>query len=169
MKIEDLRIGLDLDDCIVDWWRSYELRFDVNNKPRNLLNHIIYKNVYKIKDDRDWWINLPKLRDIDFIPELYCTKRISPKSFSIEWLRRNGFPIRPVYQLISQSGNKANLIKGRVDIFIDDSIENFEKCNKAGVFTLLLTTPRNKYYQTDLRIDELNYWDIINKYGENIR
>ena len=52
------------------------------------------------------------------------------------------------------------------DVFIEDSIANFIECNKSGVFTLLLTTPENKHYNTPLRIGSLNYGDIINKYRE---
>lgn len=163
---ETLRIGLDLDDCIIKWFDSYKKRFKTDKYSYNLKDNIISRNVFKIKNDKKWWINLPKLRDIDFIPELYCTKRISPKSYSIEWLKLHNFPIRPIYQMVYQKGNKANLIKGRCDIFIDDSIDNFEKCNKSGVFTLLISAPHNIHYNTKYRIEDLNYSTIINKYKE---
>lgn len=166
MNLIDLRIGLDIDQCICDFINPYKDRFNTDTSPKNMIDHIITRNVYKIRHDKEWWVNLPKIRDIDFIPELYCTKRVNNKEYTLEWLRRNQFPIRPIYQMVYQHGNKARMIKGRVDVFIDDSIANFEACNNFGVFTLLLTTEYNLYYKTDLRIDDLNYWEIVQKYLE---
>ena len=121
-----IRIGLDMDEVLDDFMGAYIKRYGIT--PSN----VITKNVRKLSKDKDFWMNLTKLRNIDFIPELYCSKRIIPKSWSKEWLKNNGFPIRPFYQLYCQYDNKARLIKGRVDVFVDDSISNFEGLNKEG-------------------------------------
>ena len=65
-----------------------------------------------------------------------------------------------------QKGNKADMIKGKVDIFIDDSISNFEMLNKSGVPCLLIDAPHNRNYNTSHRIYDLRYETILNKYKE---
>ena len=110
--VEKLRIGLDIDDTLVDFWGAYISRFSPPTE-----DHIITRNVYKLRKDKNFWENLEKLRDIDFIPELYCTKRINSKRYTINSLKKHGFPSRPIYQMYYQKGNKADMIKGKVDIF----------------------------------------------------
>lgn len=155
-----LKIGLDIDDTLVNFYSEY---LKIYGKPKN--DYIITKNVNKLRYNKEFWENLPKLREIDFIPELYCTKRINPKIYTKKSLLNCGFPIRPIYQMYYQHGNKARMIKGRVDVFIDDSISNFEKMNNSGVFCLLITAPHNKGYETKLRIDDLKYETILEMYN----
>ena len=158
--VEKLRIGLDIDDTLVDFWGAYISRFSPPTE-----DHIITRNVYKLRKDKNFWENLEKLRDIDFIPELYCTKRINSKRYTINSLKKHGFPSRPIYQMYYQKGNKADMIKGKVDIFIDDSISNFEMLVKSGVPCLLIDAPHNRNYNTPYRIYDLRYETILNKYN----
>ena len=161
MKNQKLRVGLDIDDTILDFFGEYLKKF---GKPKS--GPQITKNVNKLKKDKQFWENLPKLREIDFIPELYCTKRINSKIYTRKSLVNNGFPIRPIYQMYYQHGNKATMIKGRVDVFVDDSVSNFVKMNNSGVFCLLMDAPYNQSYSTDLRINDLNYETILEKYNQ---
>ena len=151
-----LKIGLDIDEVLADFFNTYLNRFGTPKKDLE-----ITKNVNNIlSKDKDFWLNLPKLRDIDFIPELYCTKRINPKSWTKQWLHDNGFSSSPVYQMYFQQGNKANMIKGRCDVFVDDSVSNFLKMNKAGVPCLLMDTPFNQDFGPILRIYSLDKYEI---------
>ena len=162
----NLRIGTDLDDVLAGFFESYLQEF---GEPKS--NAEISKNVYKLRKNKEFWENLPKLRDIDFIPALYCTKRINSKTYTRNWLAKNRFPQSPIYQMYHQSGNKARMIKGRVDVFVDDSIYNFESMNKEGVLCLLMDAPHNQNYKTDLRIYDLKFETILekyNKYGRKI-
>jgi hypothetical protein len=161
MKNQKLRVGLDIDDTILDFFGEYLKKF---GKPKS--DPQITKNVNKLKKDKQFWENLPKLREIDFIPELYCTKRINSKVYTRNSLVNNGFPIRPIYQMYYQHGNKATMIKGRVDVFVDDSVSNFVKMNNSGVFCLLMDASHNQSYSTDLRINDLNYKTILEKYNQ---
>lgn len=169
-----LRIGLDLDQVLDDFMNPYLERF---GKPKN--DFVITRNVQRIlSKDRDFWLNLPVINKIDFIPELYCSKRVNPKTWSKLWLQENGFPDRPFYQMLYQHGNKADLIKGRVDVFVDDSVSNFIKMNKAGVPCLLLNNEFNAEFGPILKIysldkDEINYvynlakeLDIFNNFNQ---
>ena len=156
-----MRIGLDLDGTVDDFWNPYLKRF---GKPKK--DSEITKNVYQIlSKDRDFWLNLPVLRHIDFVPELYCTKRVNPKQWTRKWLVEHGFPNRPIYQMYYQHGNKATMIKGRVDVFIDDSISNFIKLNLSGVPCLLIDQPDNQSWGPIGRIYTLNKQEIIDAYN----
>ena len=159
--MDKLRIGLDIDDTLVDFMGSYLEKF---GQPK--YNHVITRNVYKLRHNKEFWTNLPKLNDIDFIPELYCTKRINSKSYTKESLEKQGFPKRPIYQVLYQRGRKSQMVKGKIDIFIDDSISNFNELINSGVPCLLIDAPHNRNFDTPYRIYDLQYETILNKYNE---
>ena len=71
--MQSIRIGLDIDDTLLDFVGEYLKLYKSFNNDR-----IITKNVNKLRHNKLFWENLPKLRDIDFDPVLYCTKRINP-------------------------------------------------------------------------------------------
>lgn len=156
-----LKVGLDIDDTLLDFMGSY---IEVFGSPKS--DPEITKNVYKLRKNKSFWENLKKIRNIDFIPELYCTKRINSKVYTRNSLKKHGFPIVNIYQMYYQHGDKSTMIKGKVDVFIDDSVSNFNKMNRSGVFCLLIDAPHNQHCQTDLRIFDLNYETILNKYNQ---
>lgn len=160
-----LRIALDIDDTLGGFYEAYKEKFDAENNPKVMENYTITKNVYKLRKDRNFWLNLPKIDWIDFVPEMYCTKRINPKAWSRKWLIDNGFPDRPIYQMVHQQGNKASLIKGRCDVLIDDSISNVRKCIQSGVPALLIDRPHNQDAGPEFRIYSLNYDEILEAYN----
>ena len=153
--MSNLRIGLDIDDTIVNFYGTYLSKFGV---PKN--DFVITKNVYKLKNNRDFWENLPKIREINCEVTLYCTKRISSKTFTRNSLINNNFPIKPIYQVYTQKGNKADKIKGKIDVFIDDSISNVIQMNKSGIPTLLIDAPHNQKFDYIGRIYSLDYTEI---------
>ena len=159
-----IRIGLDIDELLSDFMGAYLQKF---GKPS--CDYEITKNVQNLKNDKGFWESLPKLRSIDFTPTLYCTKRINPKQYTKNWLKENNIPLAPVYQMYYQKGDKSRMIKGRVDIFVDDSPSNFIQINKAGIPCLLMDSPYNQDFKTDLRITDLTYQNILNKYNEFFR
>ena len=159
-----IRIGLDIDELLSDFMGAYLQKF---GKPS--CDYEITKNVQNLKNDKGFWESLPKLRNIDFTPTLYCTKRINPKQYTKNWLKENNIPLAPVYQMYYQKGDKSRMIKGRVDVFVDDSPSNFIQINKAGIPCLLMDSPYNQNFKTDLRITDLTYQNILNKYNEFFR
>lgn len=129
----EIRIALDLDGCISDFWSAYCAYFKTDKNPKCLEDHIITRNVERVlKHDKQFWTGLEVKNTIDFVPEMYCSKRVNPKRWSKEWLKKNNFPDRPFYQMMYQHGNKADMIKGRADVLIDDSYGNVDKCRKSG-------------------------------------
>lgn len=160
-----LKIGLDLDDTIFAFMDPYIKKFGY---PKS--DYEITKNVArKLINDKNFWLNQPLIRRPDFEVTLYCTKRIHKKSWTKKQLELNNLPKAPVYQIYSQSRNKADLIKGRVDLFIDDSISNMIAMNKAGLPCLLIDSIENHHYDTPYRIYSLNYNEIERVYNQNFK
>lgn len=65
--------------------------------------------------------------------------------------------------MVNQHGNKADMIKGRVDVFVDDSVSNVIKMNNSGIPTLLKHTCTNEHIVTG-KIFEISRDTIIDGY-----
>lgn len=157
-----LRCGLDIDDVLADFMGSYLNYF---GEPKR--DGEITRNVQRILiKDKQFWENLPVINTLDFTPELYCTKRVNSKIYTKNWLKKNNFPNKPVYQVICQTRNKADFVKGRVDVFIDDSITNFIEMNLSGVPCLLYNKNYNQKWGPIGRIYSLKYLEIEKTYLE---
>lgn len=155
-----LKIGLDLDDTCNYWYKCYLERFGI---PKN--DYIITKNVQNVlRTDRDFWLSLPEKHRPDFDVTLYCTKRVNPKVWTKRWLEDHNYPEAPIYQVLSQSKNKASLIKGKIDVFVDDSLSNFIQMNLSGVPCLLMDTPNNKQWGPYGRVYSLQEAEIEEVY-----
>lgn len=165
MTLKNLRIGLDIDDTLATFFDTYKEYFNTKKYPSRLKEHNITKNVVRIlKFDRDFWLNLPVKNRITFVPELYCTSRVCNKAWTKEWLNRNMFPRRPVYQVFGHGMDKSRYIKGKVDIFVDDSLTNFIALNLSGIPCLLLDNGRNDWWEHDGRIFSLDKNEILEEY-----
>lgn len=156
-----LRIALDCDDCIFDFLGAYKKRFPGK---RNMINRVITKNVRKLQYDKEFWENLDLLERFNFEPYIYATKRINPKSYTRNSLIKNGLPVKPIYQMYHQNGNKADIIKGRCDVLIDDSYSNVAKAIRSGLPALLIDRPHNQNVECEFRIYHLDYEEILDAY-----
>lgn len=165
MTLKNLRIGLDIDDTLAAFIESYKEYFKVDKYPSRLKEKNVTKNVVRtLKFDRDFWINLPVRNSIAFIPELYCTSRVCNKRWTKQWLALNKFPNSPVYQIFGHGVNKARFIKGKVDIFVDDSIVNFKLLNSSGVPCLLLDEDNTKPWDYEGKVSSLDLNEILETY-----
>lgn len=154
------KCGLDIDDVLAEFMQTYLNRFGT---PK--CNQEITRNVHsKLKYDREFWINLPVIQLPNFTPTLFCTKRINNKAWTKRWLDNVGLSDIPVYQMYNQSGNKATMIKGRVDVFVDDSISNMIKLNLSGVPCLLMDKEYNREWGPIGRIYSLDINEIYETY-----
>ena len=154
-----LKVGSDIDGVLADFWFSYVNKFGITP------DHIITRNCEnKLKYDKKFWTTLPLLRKPDFEFTLYCTKRVNPKSYIKEWIIKNDLPIAPIYQQVCQCASKAPMIKGRVDVFVEDSVSNFLDLNRKGIPCLLIDQPYNKEWGPIGRIYSLNYDEIEDTY-----
>ena len=80
-----LRIGLDIDDTVCDFINPYLKRFGTPHKDSEITRNV---NRILIKD-REFWLNLPVINRPDFMPALYCTKRVHSKAWSKKFLELN--------------------------------------------------------------------------------
>lgn len=158
---EHLQIGCDLDDTIFSFSEGYLKRF--KKWPQH--DWAITRNVNNILiKEREFWINLPLLRRPNFIPKLYCSARVNKKVWSKKAIEINDLPNSPLFQVPGYHIPKSKYIKGRVDVFIEDSPKNFIELNKAGIPCLLIDTERNSYLGPLLRIYSLDENEITDVY-----
>lgn len=157
-----LRIALDLDDTVFGFFEAYQQRFPGE---KNMIGHVITKNVNSLRKDKYFWENLPLLERPNFEPHIYATKRINSKTYTRNCLAKYGLPIKPIYQMYYQHGNKADMIKGRCDVLIDDSIDNVMKAIKSGLPALLIDRPHNQNGDPVFRIYSLDIEEITEAYN----
>ena len=156
-----LKIGCDLDDTIFSFSEGYLKRF----KKWPKYDWAITRNVVHIlSKERDFWINLPLLRRPNFEPKLYCSSRVNRKSWTKKALEINDLPNSPLYQVPGYNIPKSKYIKGRVDVFIEDSPHQWKALNSAGIPCLLIDSPNNQEYGPVLKIYSLDYDEIENVY-----
>jgi len=159
-----LKIGLDIDDVLSNFYEEYVKKFGV---PKSDIE-VTYNVENILKYDKDFWINL-KCTKPNFKPWLYCTKRVNSKEWTFQYLSKHNLLFDkdrriPVYQMYYQWGKKSSLIKGKVDVFVDDSIRNFIEINLSGVPCLLYNTPGNMDWGNVGRVYSLDREEIENTY-----
>lgn len=154
-----LKIALDIDDTILDFWKAYKEKFPNSVDPIS-----VTKNVRKLRKDREFWEDLEVLERPNFEPHIYSTKRINSKQFTINCLRKHNLPIKPIYQMYYQHGNKADMIRGRCDILVDDSLINVVKAINSGLPALIIDRPHNQTDEPLFRIYSLDIDEIIFAY-----
>ena len=160
-----IRIALDLDDTIFDFLGAYQ---EVFPGERNMISSNITKNVFKLKKDKRFWENLPLLEMPNFEPCIYATKRINSKVYTRNCLSRHGLPIKPIYQMVYQYGNKVNIIKGHCDVLVDDSAFNCYQALQVGFPAILITRPHNINSDYPYRINKLDLDEILHVYNQII-
>ena len=152
---------MDLDGCLCDFYGAYYARFGVPKKDSD-----ITKNVQNILlKDKEFWLNLPVLNELNFQPKQYTTARIIPKQWIKEYLAKELFPKAPIYQIYGYSLSKYSKIKmGGCDVHIDDSVHVFTDLNSKGIPCLLLDTPNNQDWGPIGRIYSLDKDEIEDVY-----
>ena len=78
-----MRIALDIDDVLARFMQAYCDKFETDKYPKRLESKIITRNVQrKLQYDRNFWLSLEVKHRPNFVPELYCTKRVNPKDYT---------------------------------------------------------------------------------------
>ena len=156
-----LRISCDIDGCLADFETGYLKRF----KKWPNYDWAITRNVeYILSKERDFWLNLPKLNTLNFTPRMYCSARVNPKNWTKQYLRDQGFPEAPLFQIPGYKLSKAKVLKGRCDVHIEDSIKNFLDLNSKGIPCLLYSNKSNEHLGPLLRIYSFNIEEIEEVY-----
>jgi len=159
------KIGLDIDGVLADFTGSWHaLHPEISATPNSwYLDRKVgdrFAEMRKAGTLDEFYLNIGTLitpQDIPFEPHCYITSRPVAKEITEQWLDKNGFPAKKVISLdIRQSKVEAAKEAG-VEVFIDDSYENFVELNKAGIFTYLFSAPWNTRYNIGhMRLNSLN-------------
>ena len=155
-----LKVSMDLDGCLCDFYGPYLNRF---GNPKSDTD--VTRNVQTVlSKDKDFWLNLPVINQLNFVPRQYTTARIIPKRWIKEYLDKELFPKAPVYQILGYGLSKYSKIKmGGCHLHIDDSLSVFIDLNKKGIPCLLLDSPENRNWEEpvgriySLDKDEIEY------------
>lgn len=164
------KIGLDLDGVLADFTGAWQKVYpEISATPNSwYLDRKVSKRFTAMREEGtldDFYLNIEPLikpEDLPFEPHCYITSRPVSKEISEQWLDNLGFPARTVYSVdIRQS--KVEIAKSAgVELFIDDSFENFVELNNAGVLTYLYSAPWNSKHDVGhLRINSLNDLPIL--------
>ena len=137
----NLKVSMDLDGCLCDFYGPYLERF---GKPEK--DYTITKNVNTIlSKDKEFWMNLPVLNELNWTPRQYTTARVIRKQWIKEYLNKEMFPKAPIYQIYGYNLSKYPKVKmGGCQVHIDDSLHVFIDFNRKGIPCLLLDTPNNQ-------------------------
>lgn len=156
-----LKISCDIDGVLADFYNPYIERFGMPKKDSD-----ITKNVLGVlKTDKDFWLNLPVINQLNWEPKQYTTARVIPKQWIKEYLAKELFPKAPVYQIHGYSLSKYSKIRmGGCDLHIDDSLSVFLDLNQKGIPCLLLDSPFNQDWGPIGRIYSLDKDEIEDTY-----
>jgi hypothetical protein len=152
-----LKIGLDIDEVICDWVSAW-VEFYGMDVPTSWFfdSHIMerFDTMRKNGQLDEFYLNLERKCDpatIPFEPHCYVTSRPVDTKITEEWLRRNGFPMRPVITVPAGTSKVEALKKAGVDIFVDDRYENYEELNRNGICCFLFDAPHNQRYNVGFK------------------
>lgn len=161
--LSDLKIGLDIDDVICDFFPKVAEK--LNLPTPNDWEFTYDKDSVFDKLDDEFFLSLPpkiKPEEMLFTPYCYITSRQKPSiEITKKWIEANGFPCVPVYTS-SKEQSKAELAKFLgLDLFIDDNFETFTDMNRNGITCFLQDASWNSKYDVGFkRIKNVN--DIFN-------
>ncbi len=166
------KIGIDIDGVLADFTSSWcELYPDVHQSPTSwYMDRMMLKRFEQMKTDNtlnDFYLNIKPLvsaEELPFEPFCYITSRPVSKEITEQWLDKHDFPCRTVYSINIKESKVDAAKEAGVEIFIDDSYDNFVDLNNNGVFTYLYTQPWNvKYDVGHMRLNSLNELPLLNK------
>lgn len=158
----NLRISLDCDGVLCDFYNPYINKFGIPKKDLD-----ITKNVAgPLSKDKEFWLSLPVINRPNFKVKQYTTARSIPKSWIREYLDNSGMPKAPIYQLFNYSLSKVPKIRmGGCNLHIDDSLKVFIDCNLNGIPCLLMDNPSNQEWGPIARIYSLDIEEIEESYN----
>jgi uncharacterized HAD superfamily protein len=146
------RIGLDIDGVLADFDGAFKTRYNIHTGTYHwFFTYDVKKYWHEIATDSGFWLSLHPLIDgtqLPFEPVLYCTRRDIANDITEQWIENNGFPCVPVFTV---NGNKVEILKDKVDIFVDDNYDNFVELNNAGICTYLWDKPYNRKYDVGFK------------------
>lgn len=162
-------IGLDIDCVLADFVGGWSKRYDILATPeswhfdREISDR--FEAMRKTDELDEFYLGLKPLvlpKDIPFEPHCYITARPVDCSISERWLDNYGFPAKPVYCVGSGLSKVDAAKQSGIEIFIDDSYENFIELNRNGIFTYLYTAKHNERFDVGhMRVNSLKELPLL--------
>lgn len=162
-------IGLDIDEVLADWVGAWMERYNITARPESwAFDYEImerFKTMKKTGELDDLYLNLKPLlkpEEIPFDPHCYITARPVSTEITMKWLEINNFPSKNVYTVEPRTNKAKIALEAGVEIFIDDSYDNFLEMNREGITTYLFTRKHNERFNVGhLRINTLKDLPIL--------
>ena len=142
-----LRIGLDIDDVVLDFIGAYCERYNLP-EPNSWHFDPLFPERYKeLCQDKEFWLNLKPLidpKELTFEPTVYITARQCGAEITKQWLKNNGWSQVPV-EIVGLNESKIDIAKKyQLDIFVDDKYDTFWEFNQEGLYCLLMDRSHNR-------------------------
>lgn len=139
-------VVLDLDDTVFDFIGFYQKRFGVELADYWKADYDMGKNLEELKNDKDFWINMPIKHTPPVEVDYYVTARSIPEEWTMEAIQKNNLPKAKVISLPWNVSKIDTLKKIGATIMVDDKYETFKECLNNGIFCYLVDAPHNKHY-----------------------
>jgi len=158
-------IGLDIDGVLADFTGSWnEIYPEISITPSSwYFDRKVGQRFDEMRNNGildNFYLNilpLIKPEDLPFEPHCYITSRPVSKEITEQWLDKHNFPAKKVISVDIRMSKVEVAKEAGVEIFIDDSYENFVELNNNGVFTYLFSAPWNNRFDVGhMRLNSLN-------------
>lgn len=159
------KIGLDIDGVLADFNMAWHILYpDVDPRPTMwCFDDRIDERFDKMEKENtldDFYLNIGRLiepEDILIEIDCYITSRPVSSEVSQMWLKKNGFPEKPVFSVGLENSKVGVAKKCKLDFFVDDKFENFVELNENGITTYLFDASWNRKYDVGhQRVYDLN-------------
>lgn len=150
--LENLRIGLDVDDVIADFLGEWCKREEVDTPTSWQFDRSFIQKMDEMTEDGSLAELYSKLKpkidpnELPFEPVVYITARSVPNEVTERWLDRMGFPTAPVITVGPGNSKLQAALDYKLDIFVDDNYKTFIELNKAGIMCYLYDMLHNRRY-----------------------
>lgn len=150
---DDDKIVLDIDEVVCDFIGGYCARYNTNCSDHKYWNFSFKtpERMAELNKDKEFWLNLPVLREVPFEPHAYVTSRDIPTEWTQEWLEKNNLPCSQVITVGAGQSKVPALKELGATIMVDDSFKNFKDITNSGIFCYLMDAPHNQCYNVGYR------------------